>query len=40
MQVFCDSDFATYGNLPGIKFERTQTLGSGGQCCDFKFIRE
>lgn len=38
--VFCDSDFATYGNLPGIKFERTQTLGTGGSCCDFKFTRE
>lgn len=39
MPVFCDSDFATYGNLPGIKFERTQTLGTGGERCDFKFIR-
>lgn len=40
MPVFCDSDFATYGNLPGIRFERTQTLGSGSSCCDFKFTRE
>lgn len=38
--VFCDSDSATYGNLPGIKFERSQTLGTGGECCDFKFTRE
>lgn len=38
--VFCDSDFATYGNLPGIRFVRTQTLGTGGNCCDFQFIRE
>lgn len=38
--VFCDSDFATYGNLPGIRFERTQTLGTGSSCCDFKFTRE
>lgn len=38
--VFCDSDFATYGNLPGIKFERTQTLGTGGSRCDFQFMRE
>lgn len=38
--VFCDSDFATYGNLPGIRFERTQTLGTGGSCCDFRFTRE
>ena len=38
--VFCDSDFATYGNLPGIRFVRTQTLGTGGNCCDFRFTRE
>ena len=38
--VFCDSDFATYGNLPGIRFARTQTLGTGGDCCDFRFERE
>ena len=37
--VFCNSDFVTYGNLPGIKFERTQILGTGGSCCDFKFTR-
>lgn len=40
MPVFCDSDFATYGNLPGIRFVRTQTLGTGGTCCDFRFCRE
>lgn len=38
--VFCDSDLATYGNLPGIRFRRSQTLGTGGSCCDFQFIRE
>lgn len=40
MPVFCDSDFATYGSLPGIQFRRTQTLGTGGECCDFRFSRE
>ena len=40
MPIFCDSDLATYGNLPGIKFERTQTLGTGGTKCDFRFVRE
>ncbi len=35
--VFCESDFATYGNLKGIKFTRSQTLGTGGKRCDFKF---
>ena len=38
--VFCDSDFAVYGNLPGIQFLRTQTLGTGGDCCDFRFYRK
>lgn len=35
--VFCESDFATYGNLSGIAFRRTETLGTGGNKCDFKF---
>ena len=34
-----ESDFATYGNLSGIVFERTQTIGTGGNLCDFKFSR-
>ena len=37
--IFCESDFATYGNLSGIAFERTETLGTGGSKCDFKFSR-
>lgn len=37
--IFCESDFATYGNLRGIKFERTETLGTGGKKCDFRFER-
>lgn len=40
MPVFCESDFATYGKLPGIRFERTATLGTGGDRCDFRFTRE
>lgn len=38
--TFCESDFATYGNLPGVRFERTTTLGAGGDRCDFRFTRE
>lgn len=34
---FCLSDEYCYGNLPGICFERTNTLGMGGTCCDFRF---
>lgn len=37
--IFCESDYATYGALKGIKFERTQTLASGENKCDFKFFR-
>lgn len=39
-EVFCRSDFAVYGNLPGIQFLRTQTLGTGGSLCDFRFLRK
>ena len=35
-QLFCNNDIYTYGNLPGLKFTRTKTLGTGGDCCDFK----
>ncbi len=38
--IFCESDFATYGNLSGISFERTETLGTGGSKCDFRFFRK
>ena len=40
MHIFCESDFATYGNLTGITFERTETLGTGGTKCDFKFFKK
>lgn len=31
----CDSDIYSYGNLTGIEFTRAQTLGRGGDLCDF-----
>lgn len=34
--LFCDNDVYTYGNLPGLKFTRTKTIGAGDECCDFK----
>ncbi len=34
--LFCDNDIYTYGNLPGLKFTRTKTIGAGDDCCDFK----
>ncbi|MCM1334777.1 MAG: L-2-amino-thiazoline-4-carboxylic acid hydrolase [Bacteroides sp.] len=33
--IFCDNDVYAYGHLDGIAFERTQTLGTGGEKCDF-----
>lgn len=39
VQIFCRNDEYAYGNLPGIRFIRTQTLGTGGNCCDFKLER-
>ena len=38
--AFCDVDDITYGNLRKIGFSRTQTLGKGGECCDFHFYKK
>ncbi len=34
-RIFCENDERVYGNLPGLKFERTGTLGKGAKRCDF-----
>lgn len=34
-KIFCENDDRGYGNLPGLKFERTGTLGKGADRCDF-----
>ena len=41
-QFFCKSDDITYGSLhPKLIWGRTQTLGTGGECCDFRlYVRE
>lgn len=39
-RLFCDVDDVTYGGLKKIGFNRTQTLGYGGTCCDFHFYRK
>lgn len=39
VHIFCKNDEYAYGNLPYIRFIRTQTLGTGGNCCDFRFER-
>lgn len=39
-RLFCEADNVTYGGLRKIGFARTQTLGCGGTCCDFRFFRK
>ena len=41
-QFSCRADDITYGNLhPKLVWGRTQTMGTGGSCCDFRlYIRE
>ena len=34
-KLYCEHDDQIYGNLPGLKFERTGTLGKGAERCDF-----
>ena len=34
--LFCENDVHAYGNLPGLKFTRTKTIGAGDELCDFK----
>jgi hypothetical protein len=36
-QFSCKADDVTYGSLhPKLVWGRTQTLGTGGSCCDFR----
>lgn len=39
-KIFCENDERIYGNLPGVKFERTGTLGKGAERCDFYLKKE
>lgn len=39
-RLFCDVDDVTYGGLKKIGFTRTETLGYGGDCCDFHFFKK
>lgn len=39
-RLFCDVDNVTYGGLTKIGFSRAQTLGYGGDCCDFHFFKK
>ena len=37
-KIFCINDECSYGDIPGLEFIKTQTLGKGGDKCDF-YIR-
>lgn len=37
--IFCRCDFIVFGNIPKLRFERSETLGMGGEKCDFCFRR-
>ena len=34
-KIFCENDERLYGDLPGLRFERTGTIGKGADRCDF-----
>jgi len=36
---FCQGDDLLYGNVPGISWERSQTIGRGDPICNFRFCR-
>ena len=38
-RIFCENDNRTYGNLPGLEFRRSGTLGTGADRCDF-YVRK
>lgn len=39
-RFFCDVDDVTYGGLKKMGFTRTKTIGYGGDCCDFHFLKK
>ena len=39
-RIFCENDERIYGNLPGIQFKRTGTMGKGAERCDFCIRKE
>lgn len=38
-KIFCDNDERCYGNIPRLCFERSTTIGKGGDRCDFYIKR-
>jgi hypothetical protein len=37
VSIFCESDDVVYGNIPGVQWGRTKTIGGGSNICDFRF---
>ncbi len=37
ISIFCESDDVVYGNIPGVEWRRTKTIGGGADICDFRF---
>ena len=38
--IFCESDDVMYGNIPGVRLGRDQTIGGGDKVCNFCFYNE
>ena len=34
-KIYCTCDDKVYGRLPGLRFQRNETIGRGGERCDF-----
>lgn len=39
-KIFCDSDWENFRGLSKIQFKRTESLGTGGELCDFHFEKK
>jgi len=39
-KVFCDVDHVIYAGMKKVRFVRTETLGTGGSRCDFRFLNK
>ena len=38
--IFCESDDVVYGNISGVRWGRTKTIGYGDDICDFRFYND
>ncbi len=36
--MFCGGDYYVFADLKKLEFKRTETIGEGGNKCDFKFL--